>query len=465
MRLFWNEELVSDHNNTAERYDTKRIKLVLVTMLPVFLFLFTGPLFAEQSGTAQISLTDALEAALKINPRIGAAGMEVRQAEAAVREAQSSLLPDLVTIGDYTRYEEPALVTPMHGSPTPANPLEFDRDIYTGVLRLDVPILDLASLASVGASRRMVDAGRAQARTVEQEVMAGVIELYVQMGQLSDTLTLLDSHIAALTRRYEELMTLAREGRVPEASVAEVAASLDSGRSDRLELVYRQEAVAYRLGELLGRNEAVYPRVHDFSVTAIDKESLTNEVVTGPQGLAADAKYAAAREAQQAALYSFVPRLSGFASQTLRAAPDTDISSEWALGLSVSLPILTGGERAARLQSAEARMNAARYARDVARAGEQNEARIAQAHSINAALRREYLAEAVRNKAVSVRGANNRYTEGRTSLSDLLTEEAELLELRMRERSMLYEELLAYVAYYKITGELSPSLVQIFIEE
>ena len=119
----------------------------------------------------------------------------------------------------------------------------------------------------------------------------------------------------------------------------------------------------------------------------------------------------------------------------------------------------------ARVQSTEARLNAAQYERDSTITNERNEAQIARRRSQHAALRREYLAEAVKNQAVSVTAKDNAYKEGRASLSDLLTEEAVLLELKMRERSMLYDELLAYVAYYTITGELSPSLAQIFIKE
>ncbi|ORC31827.1 hypothetical protein B4O97_16910 [Marispirochaeta aestuarii] len=465
MLFFYNRRLVSDNYEKVHKARTKRFMLLLIPYLAALLIAHPGEGFAETIEHNEISLDEALEEVMVKNYRIAAAEVEVRQHEAAVREARSTLLPKLVALGDYTKNEEQTLVSPMHGSPEPANPLEFDRDIYTGVLRLDIPIIDLASLHSVGATRHMLNAGKAQASIVEQNVIAGVIEVFVQMAQLSDSLALMDSHITTLKRRHEELETLSREGRVSPASLAELTASLDSAISDRLEILYQKDVVAYRLGEMLGRSEAVYPRNHGFSVSAIDKDDFDEKTISGPGSLAADAQYAAAQEAKKSTLSAFAPRLSGFASQTFRASAETDIASEWALGLSVSMPLFTGGERAAHLQSAEARLKAARYELDAARTNEQSEAQIAMLRSDNAASRREYLAKAVENQELTVQAAEFRYSEGRSSLSDVLTEEAALLELRLRERSMLYEELLSYVAYYKLAGKLTPSLAGKFIQE
>ena len=95
-----------------------RHKLWLLLVWSVLLSMFPAALMAQQLAAAELSLTEALSEAFRANPRIGAAAMDVRQAEAGVREARSSLLPDLVVLGSYTHSEEPALVNPMHGSAT-----------------------------------------------------------------------------------------------------------------------------------------------------------------------------------------------------------------------------------------------------------------------------------------------------------------------------------------------------------
>lgn len=444
------------------KWNSKQMRVII--SLPVLYFLF--PVLIMAQTPVEISLNDALTEALKSNHQAGAAAMKLKEAEAGVRTAKSSLLPGLVTIGDYTRNEEPVLVYPMHGSPTPADPLEFEKSIYSGIIRLDVPILDLSGLSGIGAAKRTVDAQRAQSTVIRQGIMAGVMEIFIQMGQISDNLTLIDSHIKALERRQTELKTLAQEGRVSPAHVAEAGASLNSAISDRLELLHRKEELGYRLGVLLGRKQPVYPRKHIFSLAALSGQDIIEETFpAGPKTLAAEAGYAAAEAGKDAAQFSFAPRVDGFASQSLRSGPEIDFSSEWSLGLTVTLPIFTGGERLARLGAAEARAEAARYERDSALINEQSQAAVLQSRWENTAVRRTYLAEAVQNQILSVTATESRYKEGRSSLSDLLSEETTLLELRMREQSLLYEQLLSYIAYNQIAGKLSPSIAQTFIEE
>ena len=444
----------------------KRVIILLLLLNIIFPSLLIAQSTAADIPFQEISLNDALTEALKFNPQAGAAAMRLRQAEEGVRAAKSSLLPDLVTIGDYTRNEEPVLVYPMHGTPTPADPLEFEKSIYSGIIRLDVPILDLSGLSGIGAARRTVDAQRARNTVIQQGIIAGVIEIFIQMGQISDNLTLIDSHIKALERRETELKTLAQEGRVSPAHVAEAGASLNSTISDRLELLHRKKELGYRLGGLLGRKQPVYPRKHTFSLSAISGKDLTDEPFpAGPKTLAAEAGYAAAQAGKDAAQFSFAPRVDGFASQSLRSGPEIDFSSEWSLGLTVTLPIFTGGERLARLGAAEASAEAARHERDSAFINDRSEASILRSRWENTAVRRTYLSDAVQNQLLSVTATESRYKEGRSSLSDLLREETTLLELRMRERSLLYEQLLSYTAYYQIAGKLSPSFVRTFIEE
>jgi outer membrane protein TolC len=461
--------------------------LVIVAALAI-------PAVNVQAG--DISLAEAIEEALQGNPRVLAATAQTRRAEAAVIETRSTLLPDIVAIGEYTRSEEPGLVYPMRGTPSPMDPLTFDDQIYTGVLRLDVPILNLSALSGLQASRFGVDTGRARKEEAEQRTIAAVTELFIQAGQIEDNLTLMEGHIRALQRRQEELRTLAREGRVPPSSVAEVESTLQSVQADRLELEFRHDEVAYRLAVLLGTDRAVTPVIPVFaeppaipgsasaagqnvpaggsggstpageSVVTGGSTPAAGAVVSGPATRAAEAQYYAALAGRDGARYSFAPRVAGYATQTARSgAEEIDFQSDWALGLTVTVPLLTGGERIARLRSAEADVEAAVHNRDAARREERTERRRLEGRWENAAARKELLASATANQERSVSAVETRFREGRGSLSDLLAEETTLLELRMHHRSTRYDQLLSYIAYAELLGELSPTLIQNLTEE
>lgn len=74
--------------------------------------------------------------------------------------------------------------------------------------------------------------------------------------------------------------------------------------------------------------------------------------------------------------------------------------------------------------------------------------------------RRRHLGEAVMNKSRSVSAHKQVYEAGRASLSDLLTQEAELLRMQMDERSLAYGEQLALLRYHAAAGTLTPALVK-----
>ncbi len=443
--------------NTGTKAFVVAVSFVVIAFTPALAFGET----AEIPPTGEISLTAAIEEALQGNPQLAAGRAQIRNAEAGVWAARSSLLPDVVTIGDYTRSEEPSLVNPMHGTPSPMDPLVFDEEIYTASIRLDVPILNLSALSGVGAAKHGVEVQRARSAEAEQAIIAGVMEIFVQAGQLNDNLTLIDGHLRALERRHTELQLLSRGGRVSPAAVAEVEASLDSVRADRLELLRRRNELGYRLGGILGRREIVLPRAEAFVLPSMEEKPSR----LGPAAHAAEAQLAAAEAGRAGALSSFAPQLNGFATQTARSGSDIDFNAEWSIGLQLTFPLATGGERIARFRSADAGVEAAQYNRDAVVTDQLNEAQILLRRWENAEARRGLLAKAVLNQERSVAAADSRYAEGRASLSDLLAAEATLLELNMNERSTKYDQLLSYIAYQKLAGGLSQSLAQTLIEE
>jgi outer membrane protein TolC len=449
------EPRYTTHPIRTLRAPQRRFILTVVVALAAL-----SPLSAEE-----ITLAEAVDEALASNSRLQVAGVQVQRAEAVVDQARSTVLPNLVAKGDYTRSEEPNLVTPMRNVPSPQNPspLDLDDQIYSGVLRLDVPILNLSAFSGIRASRHGVDAERARREEAEQRIIAAVTEIFIQNGQLADNLTLMDGHVRALERRLSELRTLTEEGRVPPTAVAEVQASLQTVLSDRLELRHRREELSYRLATLLGRDESVTPVVPQFRDPP--PIATTGERFGGPAAQVAEAQYLAAQAARDGARTSFVPRIDGFATQSFRSGSDLDFGAEWSLGLAVTVPILTGGERRARLSAAEADLLSARHNRAAVAAETVTDARILERRWHNAAERGELLQSAVENQERSVQAVEDRFQEGRGSLSELLTAETTLLELRMHRQSTRYDQLLAYLTHLQIAGELSAPRIQSLIQE
>ncbi len=417
---------------------------------------------AREAAGVAISLGEAVRRLESSNPSLHAADWKARSAEREVWEARGELLPTLAASGDYTRYEESNLVTPMHEAPSPkSDPLEFEEEIYTAAAKLTVPLVNLPALSKAQSAKDAARAQAAQRDTLEQRLIASVVEVFVQAQQIDDSLSLIDAYLEALGERREELSELEREGQVSSARVAEVEAQMNSRRAERLELVGLREDLTFRLGELLGRDEPVTPQSVSFSKPELE----TRIGATGPKLEEARARLSAAESKRTATAFSFAPTLEGFFTQTSRSGPELDFSSEWSGGLTVTIPLFTGGRRAARWSSARADLQAAQSSYSAAKLGQSRALRGAARTWEIAGERQRLIEQAVANRETSVSSMRNRYEQGRTSLSDLLNEEASLLELRMNERRLLYDQVLAFVSYHQTAGDLSPELIQSLTEE
>jgi outer membrane protein TolC len=431
---------------------------------------------AEDTHREEIGLSEALHELSVGNPSLTASSYHVKQAEIRVWEAGSALFPGLVFMGEYTRHEEPTLVTPMREPPTPLNPLDLDDEIYTGVLRLDIPILNLPAVAAVQGAQSDVVVRRAQSAELEQTIIGRVAEIFVQAGQIRDSSELLDSHSAALERRLDETIRLEQAGRASPAGRAVLEASLERMRAERLELELHIEELSLRLAEILGRREPVTPVAEGLTLPHSVTGALTATGVTGgdgpgaltaegPRALTAEAQRSGAEAAKRATVLSLAPSITGFAARTSRSGADREFTDEWSAGITVTVPLVTGGERTARIYAADAGVKAAEAGYRTAQLQENTAVRIAQARWDSAERRREILSRAIGEQKRAVTAQENLYREGRISLSELLSEETSLLDLRMQEKRVLYEQLLAYVSYQQTVGRLTVSLLESLIQE
>ncbi|MFO8064393.1 MAG: TolC family protein, partial [Spirochaetia bacterium] len=161
---------------------------------------------AREAAGVAISLGEAVRRLESSNPSLHAADWKARSAEREVWEARGELLPTLAASGDYTRYEESNLVTPMHEAPSPkSDPLEFEEEIYTAAAKLTVPLVNLPALSKAQSAKDAARAQAAQRDTLEQRLIASVVEVFVQAQQIDDSLSLIDAYLEALGERREEL--------------------------------------------------------------------------------------------------------------------------------------------------------------------------------------------------------------------------------------------------------------------
>jgi outer membrane protein len=433
--------------------------LTAIAIPMMMMFLATVPISAEG-----ITLQEALRQVRSDNPTIRSTHEQLRVTEEGVREARSALLPKLAARGEYTVYGKETLVTPMSEPPTPqSDPLSFDDRIYSGALRLDVPILDLSALSLIGAARHEVEYSRSRSAEADQAILAGVADLFVRYLRLEDNRDLLDAHLSVLERRREDLTVLEAAGRVSPAAKAEADAAIASLLSDRIEIEEGRREISWRLGTLLGKSHPVTPNVtglgRDTSIT-VDPGN-----TAGPTLAAARAQQANAETLHEAVQRSFYPQIHGFVAPTARSGSDLDFSTDWSAGLSVTIPLYTGGERTARLAATDAARKSASYSYEAARNEHVAALRIQEERIETLRQRQELIRHAVAGRQVSLDAVARQFEEGRASAGDLLAEESALLELQIQEQALQQDRLSAYIAYHRQLGTLSESTIEALLEE
>lgn len=413
-----------------------------------------------------MTLSQALEAAFAQNPGLRAARAQGQAAEARISEAKSGYLPQLSFTAGYMRYEEPNIVVPIHRAGV-FPPL--DDGIYEGITSLKVPLFNGGrTRAAHRTASALAGETRAAEALVELQLLEGIARIFVQSQELQDKQALVRARLHALQQRYGELRTLLQEGRISPTDLALVAASIATTRSDSLEIEVKAGELFIALGQLVGAEGPIQPLL---SHSASSFQSVPQAIMLPDSGkIVADyrsfeLRRTQAQRARAAAQYAqatraFWPEISGFASYVLRAGDDFDQTGEWAAGLSLRLSLFEGGRRLAAKSAAQFSLTAAEEQLRSAWQTQTAALRLAYEQWRISRERRRHLGEAVMNKSRSVSAHKQVYEAGRASLSDLLTQEAELLRMQMDERSLAYGEQLAMLRYHAAAGTLTPALVK-----
>lgn len=491
--------------------DGKNIGAGIIAPVLALILLFV-PSAPGRAQDREMGISQALRIALRDNPGVAAAAWGEAAAKSRLGEARSLFLPQITASAGYTLYQEPMTVTPIHrvGSFPP-----FDDRIYDAGIQLALPVASGRLLAGIGAARGGLAEAAAAAHRVRLDTMVKTTGIYMAALELADRTSLLSAHIGALEERIRELTSLTEEGRAAEADLALALASLETARADEADLRQGRRELSIGLGALLGQDGPVRPKIPGLDRAPLDpgprspadptppspgasappspgasappspgastppspgaapstgptgrnETADPRDTTEGPAARMARARMESAEYGEKAVRRSLWPDLTVFAGKSWRAGSDRDFSGEWAAGLSLRIPLLDYPRRAASISAAEAGSAAARSRYQEARIAEASGAEALAARMEGLHSREEILGRAVDAKASSVAAFRERYAEGRLPLSELLTGEAELLQLRIRQRSALYQRTSTFFEYHALRGSLSEPLILSVLEE
>jgi outer membrane protein TolC len=407
---------------------------------------------------------EAVARALARHPEAGIARAGQRQAESLLAEAKAGLLPRLDLLGTANRFQEPVLVTPIHGFDAQGLP-EFDRTLIQGDLRLDFTLWD-GGVRRGSISRASAEA--AAATTGVEEVAAALVARtltgYLRVLSLDATLAAADRRIEAIEEERRRAEQLLAAGRAPEVDLLRARAAGAAARAARVRVASALDTAERDLARLIGAEGGTVAAALQPVVLADTRvpprQALELALDSAPSVARARRALEAAEAAVSVARGGRRPRLSLVGDVKEYGSSQGDFEEEWNAGVQLAVPLFRGGALRERVIQAEAARDAAaerlRLARLDAAAGLDR----ALAALAEAGARDEELREAVARYAEVARVERLRLDTGAGVQADYLDAEAALLDARAGAVDARHSVVVARVEVARVIGELDLGWVE-----
>ncbi|MDT8323238.1 MAG: TolC family protein [Bacteroidota bacterium] len=417
----------------------------------------------------QLPLRAAMSRALERNATLRSVDAQHRVAEAGLRETRSGHLPRITASTSYTWYQEANIIFPIHqaGVFPPLDDRIFDSNV-----QLTLPLWSGGRTSGrVDMAEAAMAESAAQSRRTRQEVLEQLAGLYIKSAELNDKQQLLRERRTVLAKRRQDISALLDEGRSTQAQRSLIDAEMAAVAADSMSLQLREQEIAWQLGQLTGAREAVAPYVGDLQLERALAAARVDSAAIPRAEKNADFMAAQARLQQREAMEalawkSFLPDFNAFALYNYRSgATNWDPAGEWAAGLRLSIPLFDGGRRIAGLRGAKEQTQAAEYHLQAVELQFHAQARVAGERWQVNLRQREMADEAVQRKMEFLRAQEQLHAAGRLTIAELMTQENELLQLRMQERTYLYGMLTAVLRWHALHGSLTQERIETLLGE
>jgi outer membrane protein TolC len=380
----------------------RQIALALVGLLVAV------PALAAQAPDT-VTLDHAIAVALERSRAVAEAEAGVSAANGRVREAWSTVLPDVSASATYQRnfkvqqFFLPAIFFDSTAAPGEVRPVRVgsDNSWFAG-LTVEQPLFQVGAFIGVGAASRFRALERERARGVSQTVVTAVRQRYFDVLLALESVRLTEESVARVRQTLAETQALNRAGLASNYDVLRLEVQLANLEPNRRRA--RDGAAAARRALLLemGRDVSepieVAGRLHEVDLADPARNTAANAqllALSGPELTLAelDGAYQTALdqrtdvrqvslnlELEQARLAveraEYFPKVSVFGAYNVNAQEDGGPSffgenanqrttTAWG-GIRIELPIFKGFSQSARMQQARAAID-------------QNRARLAQA--------------------------------------------------------------------------------------
>jgi len=328
---------------------SSRYPLLAVILVSTLAGSSTATSFAEEPEPTQLTLIDAVAHALSDYPALAAARSRVAAAKEEAEQARADHGPRLFATLDGRRHGRPLPVTPIHGFGVDLFP-EFDRTLVQGNLQASYTLFDSGvrremmrqAEARIEAVRAGLDADQksiaARVATLFAETLARRAQVDAQAQRLAAVraeLGRVEQRLAVGKAPEVERLRAEAELAGAEADATSASTALDNAERDLARLVGLDSAQT-RAGRLVAPPPPPAP--------ARDRDELEATAVESSPLIARARSTVALTEAgHRLARTAYFPKLKASGGLQELGGSSLGFSSEWDVGLQLTVPLWDGG--------------------------------------------------------------------------------------------------------------------------
>ncbi|WP_346797320.1 TolC family outer membrane protein [Halomonas sp. Bachu 37] len=448
------------------------------TFRPLNQILLTAMLVSASASPAWAAdLLSITRDALNNNAELGSVNAQTGSVRAGLDIEQGDLLPQIGASGRLVhnrQYEsQESRVRPGVGTDAGEGSLggATGEDSFNNVsltLEATQALFDARNRREVEVVERQVDQQLYVLAATEQQVVYDVSAAYFEILRAHDILEARMAQERAIGRQLEQAREQFEVGLIAITEVEEARASFDQSRAERIAAESNLQVSFEQLERLTGQRydsiesldnempiEPPIPSERDFWVsTALESNPLV---------LAEQAGVAVSRSSVEVARADRLPVVDAFASyqfadSDVDAVTGHDSSSQ--LGLSISLPLYTGGRTQAGIRQSTYNLEASQYDFEAQRRGAIQQVRSLYTQVSNDVSTVEARAQAIVSNQSALDATRAGYEVGTRNIVDVLNAEQSLYNAISNYAQARYDYVINLLALHQQAGTLDVEVIE-----
>ncbi|BBB25758.1 TolC family outer membrane protein [Amphritea japonica] len=399
------------------------------------------------SHASAAALTDIYQQALNQDPQLKAAEAASLAGAEALPQSRAGLLPNIALTGNTTWIE--------------AENADYNNHGYT--VSLSQPLFSAAAWFNYKQGISQSEAAKLQFDQAQQNLILRVVNNYLSVLRAQTSLETSQAQERAIKRRLEQVNAQFEVGLIAITDVQEAQASFDNAKVSRIlaegDLDNSFQALERLTGQPLSNIDPLDKDYPVENISPIASKAWIEKAQSGNLSLkVAQANTEAARRQAQAASSGHLPTLSLTASHDRDKG--TSVSNDWAetnqIGLTLSMPIFSGGATSSTSRQAEYGLTQARFTQDDTLRGviqeTRNLLRNLQTNVLSVAARQQ----SILSSETALKATEEGFNVGTRNVVDVLQAEQQLYSSQRDYANARYDYIQNLFSFKQQLGTLNP---------